>query len=825
MPIAKIQLQDGRIARFEVPEGTTEQDVMSYVESNSAQFAAQPQEEQGFQEANRSRVANFAKGIPQGLGNALVGFTQAATNVGESAAQGIEKAIYGDVMPQQTFGSRLANQVGKLKEEQSQLPTSEKLGIGVGEVAPYLAVGRGMGLIKGSAAASALASFLSPKEDTSLVKRTGEAVEAGVEGAAIGGILKGAGSVATPIIKSQPVQKVLNTTKDFTVGLKDRLLSQFGNETASKAIAGRTIQKGLEKEGVNVKDLLDDLQKNDHDLIDALDPRFATYGKVKTALNTPENIKKVDSSLANIKQSTDEMQQSLTNMVATKQLTPEEAGQVLGRNAKKIFDRSLESRRLKADPLYTKGLNSGTKILPTTEIPLDAKTLSSLGVEKLTLGDLLTSPIAKESIATARNKAEEFAKTPGGRFYGRINEKTKPVYKTKTDVQDVITNPIVSRSEGLPGFSAPIQRDIRLGAAATDITPEYSTKVVPSKPAQYKIPDNDVRTLYALENVLTDRIGNIKLTGASKEEAALIATKKAISGLLDNANPDLAKARSIWSADTKQIMSEGKSLVGKFAKMYDEGRTDDLAKAAMNILDLPERAIKLAKKQGPEEFNQILRSSLENKFAAIKPLDDSVVGVKPFQNALFKDGGKNLKAALGDDELFNGFKKLATQLDRGQARQRLARGAMENEAKAANILTGKTSFMNRTLENVSDKLLNSPQAQSELVDYALTDQGKELLKKIAKSKDIKTTENGLIKTFVGAGLLSKDDVYKALAIAGGKNDLVDIFPDINAQDLNMSEEEIKKSILQRGEEIPSAKLKPEEVDQETKFIKNRYYKK
>jgi len=38
MPIAKIQLEDGRIARFEVPEGTTEAQVLQFAEENKAQF-------------------------------------------------------------------------------------------------------------------------------------------------------------------------------------------------------------------------------------------------------------------------------------------------------------------------------------------------------------------------------------------------------------------------------------------------------------------------------------------------------------------------------------------------------------------------------------------------------------------------------------------------------------------------------------------------------------------------------------------------------------------------------------------------------------------
>lgn len=703
------------------------------------------------------RESELFRGAGKGLGNALIGFVQGATDVGESAARAIEKAKYGDIIPQETFGTRLAEQIGKRKQEQANLPMVEKTGIQIGEVAPY-ALATTRSLVKGAAAASALASFFSPQEEQNLEKRAGKAIEAGTEGALYAGTLKLGGNIIGDLAATEPVQKALSRTKDFATALKDRLVSQFGTGEASKiaseTIAKKNIAKGFKNEGVNAKELLENLQKNDHDLIDALDPRFATYGKVKGALNSPENIKKVDASLANIKQSTDDLQKSLTSMVATKQLTPEEAGEVLGRNAKKIFERAQEGRRLKADPYYIKGLNSGTKIDLKTEIPVDAQTLSALGVKKLTLGNLVNSNLGQDIINTARGQSEYFAKTPGGKFYGELSKKTKPEYE---EIKKMAGSDIAG-------------------------SPVYQTEQVLKKPSGFKIPDNDVRTLYAMENVLADRIGNVKLTGASKEEAALIATKKAISNLLDKANPDLEKARGLWGSDTKNIKSEGKSLVGKLAKMYDEGRKDDLAKASMNILDLPNRAIKLVKKSAPEDFNEILRSSLENKIAAIKPLDDSAIGSKPFYNALFKDGGKNLETALDNKEVFNGFKKLAVQLDRGQSRQRLAKGAMESEAKGVNVLTGKTSFINRMLEKVSDVLLNSPKAQAKLVDYSLGEEGLNFIKELAKEKTAKGTEKTLLKVFAKSGLITKDDVYRALAVAGGKNDLIDIFPDAEASE-------------------------------------------
>lgn len=67
MPIAKIQLEDGRIAKFEVPEGTTEAQVLQFVQDNRSQFdtaaekdsAPVPQEPQQVQPGEEQNITQF----------------------------------------------------------------------------------------------------------------------------------------------------------------------------------------------------------------------------------------------------------------------------------------------------------------------------------------------------------------------------------------------------------------------------------------------------------------------------------------------------------------------------------------------------------------------------------------------------------------------------------------------------------------------------------------------------------------------------------------------------------------------------------------------
>ena len=223
MPIATVQLPNGKIADIEIPQGATPQEIESFVMSQpefakqeapaqQALQAPQPAQAQPetFQEANRRRAGQFAQGLPQGLGNAAVGAVQAATDVGEKAAQLIERLYFGDNLQMNTFGNRLANQVKTLKEQQAQLPTSEQAGISVGEIAPFLATGAGTGarvlaatgskaagMSAGGAVGGATISALSPQEEAGLGNRAVNTLAGGATGAVAAPIIGKAVNVIT----------------------------------------------------------------------------------------------------------------------------------------------------------------------------------------------------------------------------------------------------------------------------------------------------------------------------------------------------------------------------------------------------------------------------------------------------------------------------------------------------------------------------------------------------------------------------------------------------------------------------------------------------
>jgi hypothetical protein len=270
MPIATVQLPNGKIAELEVPQGATPEQIESFVMSSpelggqqvqapeqqemqpQTQPTQQPQQENGV-------LANVAMGVPQGLGNAAIGAFQAATDVGEKAASLIERLYFGDNLNMDTIGDRLANQVKQRNELQAQLPTSQRVGVAVGEALPFLTTGVGTGakvaqvagkvagITAGGAVGGAVSSALSPQEQAGLENRAMQTVKGGAVGGAVGAGFGVAGKVASGAVtlgrdilagfKARPTEaiagftsKPVETLDSISAAIKD------GSSNAYKAV-------------------------------------------------------------------------------------------------------------------------------------------------------------------------------------------------------------------------------------------------------------------------------------------------------------------------------------------------------------------------------------------------------------------------------------------------------------------------------------------------------------------------------------------------------------------------------------------------------------
>lgn len=100
MPIAKIQLPDGRVARFEVPDGTTPEQVTAFAEQ---QFAPQPKAT----EAPKPELSTL-EGIKQGAGNLAKGIASGFADVGDTIINAVGKLAEGNLPAKELERFRVA---------------------------------------------------------------------------------------------------------------------------------------------------------------------------------------------------------------------------------------------------------------------------------------------------------------------------------------------------------------------------------------------------------------------------------------------------------------------------------------------------------------------------------------------------------------------------------------------------------------------------------------------------------------------------------------------------------------------------------------------
>jgi hypothetical protein len=106
MPIARFQLPDGRIARFEVPEGTTPEQAQAMMEAQVGELTATPE-----QKPKEGLIAGLEKGAEST-------FSQLRSGLGSLIGSGDEAARAG-LARGEDIGKRYADQVSLEKVKQA----------------------------------------------------------------------------------------------------------------------------------------------------------------------------------------------------------------------------------------------------------------------------------------------------------------------------------------------------------------------------------------------------------------------------------------------------------------------------------------------------------------------------------------------------------------------------------------------------------------------------------------------------------------------------------------------------------------------------------
>lgn len=233
MPIATIQLPDGRIAKVEVPEGATPQAIESFV-MGQPEFQAQPQEPSTIEEFGRA-------GIPQGgtgllpsrktLASAGSAIKEAALEIGPGLGELASGAFQrgAELVGREDISGKIGQQV---EQERAGLTTAQKVGRGAGQIIGTAPIAAGGGLLTSAVKGGAAISALTPTEEgtrEAAAKQLGTGVAASVLTA---GAIKGAGaavqkakqlgSEAIKRVKSGLGARTVEQLQDGAVALKQK---------------------------------------------------------------------------------------------------------------------------------------------------------------------------------------------------------------------------------------------------------------------------------------------------------------------------------------------------------------------------------------------------------------------------------------------------------------------------------------------------------------------------------------------------------------------------------------------------------------------------
>lgn len=167
MPVARFQMEDGRIARFEVPDGTTPDQAQSMIQDHLA--SQQPQHEPLELAQEPGVIDNFVGGVKSGL---------------TGAAQGIGQAV----------GMVSREDVARQRQQDSEVlgTTAGKVGNFVGNAAAYLPAAfiPGVNTLAGGALAGAAVGALQPSvSDSETITNAGTGLLGGAIGSKISQLL------------------------------------------------------------------------------------------------------------------------------------------------------------------------------------------------------------------------------------------------------------------------------------------------------------------------------------------------------------------------------------------------------------------------------------------------------------------------------------------------------------------------------------------------------------------------------------------------------------------------------------------------------------
>lgn len=436
MPIARVQLPDGRVGRFEVPEGTTAEQATQLATQHfqqmqqSTEQPAQQSIEQSTQQPTQQPVSAGRTALEQGLQGATFGFADEASNrIGAGIASLVTGEPYKNLLneAQQQSQQRLTQQV----EQRPGLSLASNVagGLATGaagastKLGGLVSAGLRSGGLGAQVAKGALAGAASGGLYGAGSAAEGERLKGAAEGAAIGGAIGGAvpaAGAAASAVKSAVIPKIDEAIKPLVKRAQDFGIPLRADQVAPSRVRN-TVQKVSQEVPFSGVDKFEDAQNK------AFNKAIAKTLGQDADNASPETIKKFR----------DDVSQKFNSVVGGKEIavTPEDLQniQAIKTSARKSIETGLADVVDKNVDDVVKDLQEGAlsgKKLASIRSELAKTATRAQGGSSEFIGDLVDSI---DDIA-AKNITEEEGKVlAGARRQWRNFRTIQPLLEKSTD--------------------------------------------------------------------------------------------------------------------------------------------------------------------------------------------------------------------------------------------------------------------------------------------------------------------------------------------------------------------------------------------------------
>lgn len=678
MPIARVQTPDGRIARLEVPEGTTPEQIEAFVAENYKSAPAEGEQKNFFERVGEdmAKRAQIGREIDAARQSGEQGYIESGFQKAGKVGAGLLNDIAGEALI--STGRGLSNITPDFIEKPVVKAGSDVLDY-LGDTAP--------GRFAVDVAKQASEKYGDFQENHPRAARN---IESAVD---IGALLAAgkspagtrvADAASTTAKKGAEIavkagDTILHPVKTATdaVKLLDKITDKIASG-ASKAINRSDVPKALAdlsdpeilfvktltNEGISVDDALGslkaakELKATPSVSVTSNVPQMQTQAYLtsrgsagsKVAAQAIKDIDEVQIPSLNKK--------IIDQATGGRNLGAEEYGKIVGTEAKKLVDKKAAQLRTRASPYYAR----------------------SIGVDK-------SVPI----------EAPEMKKALGNRLV------VKALEDARTDAYTLSTT----------------ARDLaELGVDAGDIA---------------QLPYNSTVSLHAARTQLR-QLGDAAFAAGEKTKGAAIKNALAdIDNAIESSFPDYKTARRIYSEDAGALKVLKDSPVGRMAQ-FAEG---DYSKIANDLMTKDAGYIK--KFVNGLGDNQKMKDSLAGAFLK-RQLEEAAYEGRRFSDKVFKSEGtsERLKAIVGD-ERFAQMKKVDTVIDdllktRSIPSQSIT-AAAQSVKGGVDVPVDKAGLVDMVRKKIAPSLFEmvqrNPQSAARYNELLFTDEGYKLLEKIS----------------------------------------------------------------------------------------------